>query len=166
MKTLRDYINLIESNKQGVAEATPRHFGPKGAGTELARQIRANGELDRNKQPKPTGIPKKNEFNITEPKAKIQVKKDKGVAEMDKSQKGPAGWNIDDYDYSKGKWTQGKPVTAKQATSDMEQELTKAFSSADKKKPKPVKESYWTKLQNERNTRLNTLVNELKEITK
>jgi len=81
MKTLRDYINLIESNKQGVAEATPRHFGPKGAGTELARQIRANGELDRNKQPKPTGIPKKNEFNITEPKAKIQVKKDKGVAE-------------------------------------------------------------------------------------
>ena len=85
---------------------------------------------------------------------------------MDKSQKGPAGWNIDDYDYSKGKWTQGKPVTAKQATSDMEQELTKAFSSADKKKPKPVKESYWTKLQNERNTRLNTLVNELKEITK
>ena len=67
--------------KQGVAEATPRHFGPKGAGTELARQIRANGELDRNKQPKPTGIPKKNEFNITEPKAKIQVKKDKGVAE-------------------------------------------------------------------------------------
>jgi len=66
---------------EGVAEATPRHFGPKGAGTELARQIRANGELDRNKQPKPTGIPKKNEFNITEPKAKIQVKKDKGVAE-------------------------------------------------------------------------------------
>ena len=70
-----------KERQAGVAEATPRHFGPKGAGTELARQIRANGELDRNKQPKPTGIPKKNEFNITEPKAKIQVKKDKGVAE-------------------------------------------------------------------------------------
>jgi len=73
--------DIRDLDKPGVAEATPRHFGPKGAGTELARQIRANGELDRNKQPKPTGIPKKNEFNITEPKAKIQVKKDKGVAE-------------------------------------------------------------------------------------
>ena len=69
------------AKKKDVAEATPRHFGPKGAGTELARQIRANGELDRNKQPEPTGIPKKNEFTITEPKAKIQVKKNKGVAE-------------------------------------------------------------------------------------
>ena len=69
------------TKEQGIAEATPRHFGPKGAGTELARQIRANGELDRNKQPEPTGIPKKNEFTITEPKAKIQVKKNKGVAE-------------------------------------------------------------------------------------
>ena len=80
--TIKQFDNdLKKHNQQGVAEATPRHFGPKGAGTELARQIRANGELDRNKQPKPTGIPKKNEFNITEPKAKIQVKKDKGVAE-------------------------------------------------------------------------------------
>ena len=77
------FIKQALGQEQGVAEATPRHFGPKGAGTELARQIRANGELDRNKQPKPTGIPKKNEFNITEPKAKIQVKKDKGVAEAD-----------------------------------------------------------------------------------
>ena len=71
----------LKIKEQGMAEATPRHFGPKGAGTELARQIRANGELDRNKQPEPTGIPKKNEFTITEPKAKIQVKKNKGVAE-------------------------------------------------------------------------------------
>jgi hypothetical protein len=64
-----------------LAEATNRHFGPKGAGTELARQTRANGELDRNKQPELSGIPKKNEFNVTEPKTKIQVKKNKGVAE-------------------------------------------------------------------------------------
>ena len=74
-------IRELLNESQGVAEATPRHCGPKGAGTELARQIRANGELDRNKQPEPTGIPKKNEFTITEPKAKIQVKKNKGVAE-------------------------------------------------------------------------------------
>ena len=33
-------------------------------------------------------------------------------------------------------------------------------------KPAPVKESYWTKLQNERNTKLNTLVDELKESIK
>ena len=33
-------------------------------------------------------------------------------------------------------------------------------------KPTPVKESYWTRLQNERNTKLNTLVNELKESIK
>ena len=80
--TIKQFDNdLKKHNQQGMAEATPRHFGPKGAGTELARQIRANGELDRNKQPEPTGIPKKNEFTIGEPKAKIQVKKNKGVAE-------------------------------------------------------------------------------------
>ena len=89
------------------------------------------------------------------------------IEEMDKSQKGAAGWNIDDYDYSKGKWTQGKIITAKDAVKSAAKDFDAAFNNADKKKPKPVNESYWTKLQNERNTRLNSLVNELAEsITK
>lgn len=36
----------------------------------------------------------------------------------------------------------------------------------DKPKKKTVKESYWTRLQNERSTKLNSLVNELKESIK
>jgi hypothetical protein len=96
-----------------------------------------------------------------------QKKKEQGVAEMDKSQKGAAGWNIDDYDYSKGKWSRGKIMTAKDAVKSAAKDLAAAFNQADKKKPKPVKESYWTRLQNERSTKLNSLVNELKEsITK
>ena len=264
-KEKADKITLMPIMK----EATNRHFGPKGAGTELARQIKSNGDLDRTKQPEPTGVYKKNEFDITRPKTKIQVKKNKGVAEgltefalsngdnsdnfdpklatmakkegvvkgyslvdhatveqaleipncqwgdmydgqykqyfvkgfingrkakleqarkdgvaltlqkdgrlsrvqqgvaeMDKSQKGPAGWNIDDYDYSKGKWSRGKIMTAKDAVKSATKDLAAAFDQADKKKPKPVKESYWTKLQNERNTRLNSLVNELAESIK
>ena len=62
------------------------------------------------------------------------------LEEMDKSQKGPAGWNLDDYDYSKGKWTQGKPVTAKKAVKDMTKDLDSAFSSSEPKDKKPVKE--------------------------
>ena len=56
-----------------------------------------------------------------------------GVAEMDKSQKSPAGWNLDDYDYGKGKWTQGKIVTAKDAIKDMDKELNRAFNNPELK---------------------------------
>jgi len=63
-----------------MKEATNRHFGPKGAGTELARQIRANGDtnwtnnLSKDQIDKLAGprYPKR---------PKIQVKKNKGVAE-------------------------------------------------------------------------------------
>ena len=86
MKTLRDYINLIESNEQGVAEATPRHFGPKGAGTELARQTRA--ELANIQPSKGTPVPAKEfaqgvekDLQKAMARPKIQVKKNKGVAE-------------------------------------------------------------------------------------
>ena len=60
-----------------------------------------------------------------------------GVAEMDKSQKSPAGWNLDDYDYSKGKWTRGKIVTAKDAVKDMGNELNRAFNNTDPKDKEP-----------------------------
>ena len=175
-------------NKQGT-----------GLGNKLAQQNRY--ELERN-TPVKTSAEYINRQANTKPGepipppfgTKIQVKKNKGVAEMDKSQKGPAGWNIDDYDYTKGKWTQGKTMTAKDAVKDMHKELNKAFNTEpESKKPVketdpcwknykqvgmktkngkqvpncvPVKESYWTRLQNERNTKLNSLVNELKESIK
>ena len=60
-----------------------------------------------------------------------------GVAEMDKSQKSPAGWNLDDYDYSKGNWTRGKIVTAKDAVKDMGKELNRAFNNTDPKDKEP-----------------------------
>ena len=94
---------------------------------------------------------------------RAQQKKEMELGEMDKSQKGPAGWNIDDYDYSKGKWTQGKIVKTKDAVKDMSKELNKAFNSPKPNAKKHVKESYWTKLQNERNTKVTKLVDELKE---
>jgi hypothetical protein len=34
MKTLRDYINLIEANQQGVAEGYPKHQDLSGISTE------------------------------------------------------------------------------------------------------------------------------------
>ena len=73
------YADRIQ--KQGVAEATPRHFGPKGAGTELARQIRANGDTNW------VNDLSKDQLNALAgpryPKRpKIQVKKNKGVAEV------------------------------------------------------------------------------------
>ena len=92
-----------------MKEATNRHFGPKGAGTELARQIRTNGDtnwvndlskdqLDALAGPR---YPKR---------PKIQVKKNKGVAEAET-------------DYSKRRQRDrdvdaGKPV-AKQRQSKM-----------------------------------------------
>ena len=60
-----------------------------------------------------------------------------GVTEMDKSQKSPAGWNLDDYDYSKGNWTRGKIVTAKDAVKDMGKELNRAFNNTDPKDKEP-----------------------------
>ena len=58
---------------------------------------------------------------------KKQLNKEKMVDEMDKSQKGSAGWNLDDYDYSKGKWSEGKPVKVKDAKKDFKSILDKAF---------------------------------------
>ena len=69
------------------------------------------------------------------------------LTEMDKSQKSPAGWNLDDYDYSKGKWTRGKIVTAKDAVKDMGKELNRAFNNPDlRDKKKGVKESALTEM--------------------
>jgi hypothetical protein len=68
-----------------TAEATNRHFGPKGAGTELARQIRA--ELASTQPRKGTPVPAKEFAQGIEKdlqkamKPKIQVKKNKDVAE-------------------------------------------------------------------------------------
>jgi hypothetical protein len=107
------------------------------------------------------GMPTEKEYQ-----ARIRANKKKGVAEMDKSQKGAAGWNIDDYPLG-AKGTTAKPTTVKNVVKSATKDLDAAFNQADKKQPKPVKESYWTRLQNERNTKLNSLVNELKEsITK
>lgn len=55
------------------------------------------------------------------------LNKEEAVNEMDKSQKGSAGWNLDDYDYSKGKWSEGKPVKVKDAKKDFKSILDKAF---------------------------------------
>jgi hypothetical protein len=56
--TKKQFANDLKKHKdQGVTEATPRHFGPKGAGTELARQIRA--ELANMQQGKGTPVPAK-----------------------------------------------------------------------------------------------------------
>ena len=63
-----------------------------------------------------------------------KVSESQGVAEMDKSQKGAAGWNIDDYDYNKGKWTRAKIMTAKDAVKSATKDLNAAFNQADKKK--------------------------------
>jgi hypothetical protein len=98
-------------------------------------------------------------------RARIRADKKNGVAEMDKSQKGAAGWNIDDYPLG-AKGTTAKPTTVKNVVKSAAKDLDAAFNQADKKKPKTVKENYWTKLQNERNKKLNSLVNELKESIK
>ena len=78
---------------KGMKEATPRHFGPKGAGTELARQIRANGDLEKFQKERNTPIKTSAEYINRQANAKpgnpvpppfgtkVQVKKNKGVAE-------------------------------------------------------------------------------------
>ena len=65
-----------------LAEVTNRHFGPKGAGTELARQTR-QAELDR-KFNTPAELQKDKDYRDYRAgikKSKVQVKKNKGVAE-------------------------------------------------------------------------------------
>ena len=69
-----------------MKEATNRHFGPKGAGTELARQTRA--ELANIQPSKGTPVPAKEfaqgvekDLQKAMARPKIQVKKNKGVAE-------------------------------------------------------------------------------------
>ena len=89
-KEKADKITLMPLN---LDEATNRHFGPKGAGTELARQIRANGDLEKFQKERNTPIKTSAEYVNRRANAKpgepipppfgtkIQVKKNKGVAE-------------------------------------------------------------------------------------
>ena len=89
-KAKADKITLMPLN---LDEATNRHFGPKGAGTELARQIRANGDLEKFQKERNTPIKTSAEYINRQANAnpgdpvpppfgtKIQVKKNKGVAE-------------------------------------------------------------------------------------
>ena len=60
------------------------------------------------------------------------LNKEEMVDEMDKSQKGSAGWNLDDYDYNKGKWSEGKPVKVKDSKKDFKSILDKAFRPSNK----------------------------------
>ena len=72
-KAKADTITLMPLN---LDEATPRHFGPKGAGTELARQTR-DAELDR-KFNTPDQLKKDADYRAYRAgikKAKVQVKK-------------------------------------------------------------------------------------------
>ena len=78
-------------------------------------------------------------MRLRAPAVTVGTNRSSGVTEMDKSQKSPAGWNLDDYDYSKGKWTRGKIVTAKDAVKDMGKELNRAFNNPDPKNKKPGK---------------------------
>ena len=89
-KAKADTITLMPLN---LDEATNRHFGPKGAGTELARQIRANGDLEKFQKERNTPIKTSAEYVNRQANAnpgdpvpppfgtKIQVKKNKGVEE-------------------------------------------------------------------------------------
>jgi hypothetical protein len=83
-----DYMEFSDDDlSESVAEATNRHFGPKGAGTELARQIRGSV----NKTPQPYNKDWTKDLSTDQLNAlagprypkrpKIQVKKNKGVAE-------------------------------------------------------------------------------------
>ena len=51
----------------------------------------------------------------------------RGVAEMDKSQKGAAGWNIDDYPVG-SKGNTAKPITRKKVVKSLTKNLEKAFA--------------------------------------
>jgi hypothetical protein len=120
-----------EAKAKGVAEVsdtTLKNYKRTSAGDAINRQNVANrsGAKD----------PKIAKRNAGQERAE---KKLQGMAEMDKSQKGPAGWNIDDYDYSKGKWTQGKPVTAKAAVKSIGKELNRAFDRTKEPEPTGVK---------------------------
>ena len=89
-KAKADKITLMPLN---LDEATNRHFGPKGAGTELARQIRANGDLEKFQKERNTPIKTSAEYVNRQANAnpgdpvpppfgtKVQVKKNKGVTE-------------------------------------------------------------------------------------
>lgn len=69
-------------------------------------------------------------------------------------------------DYSKRRAQPKKEMELGEAGSPAQQAAIAIAMKKDHKKPKQVKESYWTKLQNERSTKLNSLVNELNESIK
>jgi hypothetical protein len=79
----QEYAESYEQQLQNkLAEATNRHFGPKGAGTELARQTR-QAEIDR-KFNTPDQLQKDadyRDYRAGIKKAKVVAKKNKGVAE-------------------------------------------------------------------------------------
>jgi hypothetical protein len=85
--------------------------------------------------------PKKDTKDRSKNTLKATGKYLKKIDEMDKSQKSPAGWNLDDYDYNKGKWTKAKIVTSKDAVKDMGKELNKAFNKSPEQK-KVKEETY------------------------
>jgi len=256
--------NVLRFNKQGVAE----DWIDDNAAEPLARYFADlyYGDFSATYKVKLTShiyqAIQNGELSIEQLKADIDMlEKEKGIKEMDKSQPGAAGWNIDDYPLG-AKGTTVKPTTVKNVVKSATKDLDAAFNSPEqlkkdadyrayragvkqsrkqppapfitkdvdegwkqkaaavalsgamagaggvtlnpnriidgqgrsaanpygnvdsqghvikkpeapkadapkeKEKPKPVKESYWTKLQNERNTKLNSLVNELKESVK
>ena len=137
------------------------------------------------------GIEKDLQKAMTKPK--IQVKKNKGVAEdwIDDDAAEPLAKYFADLYYGDFSVTmkiklaaniyqsiQNGELSIEQLKADIdmlekEKGIKEAETDYSKRRAQQKKEmelgestNYWTKLQNERNTKLNTLVNELKEITK
>ena len=114
--------------EQGVAEVATDYSKRR----QRERDVDAGKPVTKQRQPKQTDYQKR----------RAQDRKDMELGEMDKSQKSPAGWNLDDYDYSKGKWTQGKIMTAKDAVKSASKEFDSVFNKVEPKdKKKEVKEA-------------------------
>jgi hypothetical protein len=139
-----------KSNEQGVAEGGFDNASPMTKDSQRADKIRSLKNL--------IAIAKEQGRGVRVQELELELKKLEGVAE------GVIGRTI-----AKGKdWldkADGNPNPNNLANYKRQEKLDKRERQKNKDK-KEVKESYWDKLQDERNSKLNSLINELKESLK
>ena len=121
--------SITESPKEGGKKKFSGMYNPAPKGTfayDQALRKKKHDEIEKNQSEDGSGM------TSAIDRLEKHLNKEEMVDEMDKSQKGSAGWNLDDYDYNKGKWSEGKPVKVKDAKKDFKSILDKAFRPSNK----------------------------------
>ena len=142
----REESKLDESPKEGGKRKFSGMYNPAPKGTfayDQAMRKKKHDEIEKNQSKDGSGM------TSAIDRLEKHMNKEEVVTEMDKTQTPPGRDN--DYSFSKGKWTEGKPVKPKTVVKDAKKILDKAFRKSSEK---PVKEDYSRKAELSKSARM------------